>query len=541
MKKFLLLLVFLIFNIHSAQYSVSTSERNALISIYNQTNGDNWSQKWDLTKDPYYWYGVKIENGAVTELRLNGNLLEGNFPNSVLSLTNLKKLDVSSNKLTGNIPNLGSLINLTYLNISNNNLSGDFYSNISSLSNLEEILLGNNLGSLTSTNFSSFTNLKSLDLSGFGLTEIPSTLGSLSFLKNLNVSNNSITQFSNLSELGNLEELNISKNQLTEIPSEISALAFLKTLDASQNNLTKFSALNNITTLEWLSLENNNLQNLPTEIATLQNLIHLNLANNKLSSNFGTLSSLTKLEQLWLNHNEITAFPTEVLALPQLMSLSLQSNKLSGNLPANLPEICNISNNRYSATEIQNFLNQKPNNTDFVYSPQRYDEEKTEKAILAGAVSLNQLLSASDGYDFTWYKNLDNKTSTTTENYNINSVKATDFGKYTCEAILIKDNTLYILDFATFREPITLEKTETLATNNPNEKILAIYPNPVKDFLHIKNQNYKIENISIYDLSGKIIYSGKSTVINLQNFPTSTYILYIKTEEGYHHFKIIKK
>ena len=156
-------------------------------------------------------------------------------------------------------------------------------------------------------------------------------------------------------------------------------------------------------------------------------------------------------------------------------------------------------------------------------------------------VQTNQLLSSSDGYDFTWYKNLDNKTSTTTENYNINSVKATDFGKYTCEAILIKDNTLYILDFATFREPITLEKTETLATNNPNEKILAIYPNPVKDFLYIKNQNYKIENISIYDLSGKIIYSGKSTVINLQNFPTSTYILYIKTEEGYHHFKIIKK
>ena len=33
---------------------------------------------------------------------------------------------------------------------------------------------------------------------------------------------------------------------------------------------------------------------------------------------------------------------------------------------------------------------------------------------------------------------------------------------------------------------------------------------------------------------------GKSTVINLQNFPISTYILYIKTEEGYHHFKIIK-
>ncbi len=124
----------------------------------------------------------------------------------------------------------------------------------------------------------------------------------------MNVSNNSITQFGNLSALGNLEELNISKNQLTEIPSEISALAFLKTLDASQNNLTKFSALNNITSFRMVISKNNNLQNLPTEIATLQNLIHLNLANNKLSSNFGTLSSLTKLKQLWLNHNEITAF-----------------------------------------------------------------------------------------------------------------------------------------------------------------------------------------------------------------------------------------
>ena len=104
---------------------------------------------------------------------------------------------------------------------------------------------------------------------------------------------------------------------------------------------------------------------------------------------------------------------------------------------------------------------------------------------------------------------------------------------------MIKDNTLYVLDFATFREPITLEKPKRWQPIIPMKKF-AHLSKSCKDFLHIKNQNYKIENISIYDLSGKIIYSGKSTVINLQNFPTSTYILYIKTEEGYHHFKIIK-
>lgn len=94
MKKTILFLLITIFT--NAQWSISTSERNALISIYNQTDGANWSQSWDLEKDPYYWYGVKTLNGMVTELKLNGNLLKGNFPTSVFSLTNLKKLDLSS-------------------------------------------------------------------------------------------------------------------------------------------------------------------------------------------------------------------------------------------------------------------------------------------------------------------------------------------------------------------------------------------------------------------------------------------------------------
>lgn len=540
LKKILLFFI-LAFNILQAQYSISTSERNALIAIYNQANGNNWSQKWDITKDPYYWYGIKIENGAVTELKLNGNLLQGNFPSSILSLTNLKKLDLNSNRLTGNVPNLGSLLNLKYLNISNNQFDGDLSNSFSSLTHLQEIYLGNNSATLSSTDFSGFTQLQTLDISNFNLHEIPSSLTLLPLLKSLNISNNSINNYSNLSSLTHLEELSISGNALIQVPSEISALFNLKTLNISNNALTQFSALNGLSNLEWLSLENNALQNVPSEIGNLQNLIHLNLGYNKLSANFSVIALLPKLEQLWLNHNNITAFPLDLLPLPQLMCLSLQSNQLSGSIPLNIPEICNISNNRFSATEIQNYLDQKPNNTDFVYSPQRYDEAQTEKAILASSANLHQILSASDGYTFTWYKTLDTNISVNTETYTINSVKETDFDQYTCEAILIKDNTLYILDFADFREPITLAKDETLATQNPNEKILAIYPNPVEDFLFIKNQNHKIESITLYDLSGKIIFSGKNTTINMQNLSASTYILNIKTKEGFHNFKIIKK
>ena len=151
----------------------------------------------------------------------------------------------------------------------------------------------------------------------------------------------------------------------------------------SNNNIALFTNLQNLQNLEWLSLENNSIANIPSEISNLQNLIHLNLGRNKISAGFSSVINLPNLEQLWLNHNIITGnFPTELLTLPKLMSLSLQSNQLTGNIPNNIPEICNISNNKFTASEIQNYLNQNPQNTDFVYSPQRYDEIKTEKAVL---------------------------------------------------------------------------------------------------------------------------------------------------------------
>lgn len=541
MKRLLLLFVFAFITIQ-AQWSISTSERNALIAIYNQNNGANWNQAWDLSLDPYYWYGVKISNGGVVELNLSGNALEGNFPNAILNLTNLQKLDLSANKISGSVPNLNSLFSLTYLNLSENSLSGDA-SGIIQSNVLQSLLLGKNNFSLSSTNFlSGLSKLENLDLSNFNLNAIPSEINGLSYLKNVNLSNNTISNFSALNGMSSLQEINISNNNLTNLPSEITSLTSLKSLNASNNNITQFTNLQNLQNLEWLSLENNSLVNIPTEISSLQNLIHLNLGRNKISAGFSSITNLPNLEQLWLNHNTITGnFPTDLLTLPKLMSLSLQSNQLTGSIPNNIPEICNISNNKFTVSEIQNYLNQNFQNTDFVYTPQRYDDIKTDKAVLGTAIHLTQSLSKPDGYSFTWYKTLDKNTSISTESYEISSVKETDYDTYTCEALLIKDNTLFVLDFSDFREPITLEKTETLATDNPKEKILAIYPNPVKDFLYIKNKNYKIEKILLLDISGKIIFSGKSESINMQSLPSGNYVLNIQTNEGYHNFKIIKK
>lgn len=542
MKKIILFLLFSV--IIKAQWSISTSERNALIAIYQQSNGTLWSQPWNLEKDPYYWYGVKISNGIVTELKLNGNLLEGNFPNAILSLSNLKKLDLSSNKLSGNIPNLSSLNSLVYLNISNNEFTGDIWNSFSSLANLEELYIGNNNGTISNADFSGFTNLKHLDIARLNLTEIPSSLGTLNKLSSLNLSNNSITNFTNITPLIQLEEINLSGNALTKVPEEINNFLNLKTLNLSNNKIAQFSTLNSLHNLEWLSLENNNLNNIPTEITALEKLTYLNLSRNNISGGTGMLSTLINLEQLWLNHNKLKgSIPTNILSLPKLMNLSLQSNEFEGNIPDNLPDICNISNNRFSKNNIENYLQSNPENTDFVYSPQRYDEAKTVKAAINSSINLDQALSSSEGFQFYWLKTLDKNTSVNSENFTINSVKETDYDTYTCEALFIKNDTLYNVYFSDYREPITLENAETLGTDNPENKILVIYPNPTKDHINIKNKNYKIETFSLYDLGGRIIktFSGKETKLDLSNLPSSTYILNIKTPEGAQSFKIIKK
>lgn len=542
MKKIILFLLLSV--IIKAQWSISTSERNALIAIYQQSNGTLWSQPWNLEKDPYYWYGVKISNGIVTELKLNGNLLEGNFPNAILSLSNLKKLDLSSNKLSGNIPNLSSLNSLVYLNISNNEFTGDIWNSFSSLANLEELYVGNNNGTISSADFSGFTNLKHLDIARLNLTEIPSSLGTLNKLSSLNLSNNSITNFTNITPLIQLEEINLSGNALTKVPEEINNFLNLKTLNLSNNKIEQFSTLNSLHNLEWLSLENNNLNNIPTETTALEKLTYLNLSRNNISGGTGMLSTLINLEQLWLNHNKLKgSIPTNILSLPKLMNLSLQSNEFEGNIPDNLPDICNISNNRFSKNSIENYLQSNPENTDFVYSPQRYDEAKTVKAAINSSINLDQALSSSEGFQFYWLKTLDKNTSVNSENFTINSVKETDYDTYTCEALFIKNDTLYNVYFSDYREPITLENTETLGTDNPENKILVIYPNPTKDYINIKNKNYKIETFSLYDLGGRIIktFSGKETKLDLSNLPSSTYILNIKTPEGAQSFKIIKK
>ena len=536
----------MISNFLFSQWSISNAERSALVSIYNATDGDNWNRTWDLENDPRNWFGVSVVNGTVSELNLNGNALKGTFPAYITSLTHLKKLDLSNNQLSGEVPmGISSLSSLTKLDISNNRLSGNPANSLNGLFNVEDLALGGNIFTIPDANglLQSFNNIKILNIADLGLTGIPAKITTFANLETLILDNNPIpaNAFANIAGHPKLTNLSLSGLQLAQIPTQVSQLAQLLTLDLSHNSLTEQNAsgLSTLTNLEWLSLESNQLAQIPTQIAQLQKLKTLNLGRNNISGGFASITNLSNLQQLFLNNNLISGnFPSALLGMSRLMMLNLNSNQLSGELPDQLPAITHISNNRFSKNDLSNYIEDFAEQTDFNYSPQRYDSAKEVLGIIGQSAKLDQSLSGN-GYTFTWFKNLDRKTSTTTADLTFNNVEESDYATYTAEAYTYSVlNNSVVFDLSLFREPISLVKV--LGTVE-SSKYFNIYPNPTSDYLNIVSSKYDIQKVHIYDLSGKQMLSETQSRIDVTKLPSGVYMLIIKTQEGNKNFKFIKQ
>ncbi|KAJ8759148.1 hypothetical protein K2173_004155 [Erythroxylum novogranatense] len=215
-------------------------------------------------------------------------------------------------------------------------------------------------------------------------------VGNLSFLRIINLSNNSLghsippeigrlfrlrvldlssNMFSgeipvNISGCINLLKLNVSYNNLDgELPAELGSLSKLQLLIFSRNNLVGQipSSFGNLSSLERIYGTRNNLVgNIPETVKNLKKLQEFAFGANNLTGtvppSLYNISSLTLLS-LPVNQLHGTLPPDLGLTLPNLEILKFHTNRLSGPVP---PSVSNASNLVELSISTNNFTGKVP-------------------------------------------------------------------------------------------------------------------------------------------------------------------------------------
>ena len=121
---------------------------NALVALYDATNGDDWDDNTNWLSDEQIcdWYGVYCySDGYVDRISLYSNSLQGTIPTELGLLTSLQRLSVPYNSLTGMIPTeLGLLTSLQRLYVDDNSLTGAVPNEVCALRDIN----GGSLGTL---------------------------------------------------------------------------------------------------------------------------------------------------------------------------------------------------------------------------------------------------------------------------------------------------------------------------------------------------------------------------------------------------------
>eukprot|EP01041_Mallomonas_annulata_P001051 gene1051-2059_t len=268
------------------------------------------------------WKGF-MEFKFLVELDLSFNAMMGGLPSFTSTyLRNLQKLVLHCNLLSGNLPvELGSMTNLKHLVLSRNKFSGPIPSSLGRLTALKDLQLWQNkLSGPIPSELGDLHNLVRLSLDNCCLSgSLPPSLGVIP------------KQISNLDKL---KALTISDNQLTgDIPEEFGALIRLEALSLSGNQLTGEipMTIRNMRALRTLELQNNQLTGIiPPSLAVLSLLDQLLLNSNQLCGEIPpTLGELTNLTILDLQNNNLEGrIPMQLCLLTKLHTLTLDKNKL---------------------------------------------------------------------------------------------------------------------------------------------------------------------------------------------------------------------
>lgn len=301
-------------------------DRQALVDLYNATNGDNWTNNtgWLNGNPSNDWHGVEVDsNGRVIKLKLRQNNLKGTsgLPSSIGNLKKMTYFNVHHNEISGQLPEslfsqCTSLVYL-YLNQASAGLDGD-----NDPHEQAEVGSGDiHTGKRDTGAKNKFTG------------EIPSTTN----LPNLKWLTLSWTEISNVDPIifgGTstvLEGLYLTNN--------IGLAGTFKPIPPSIGNLTSLThlAVNSSKVNEYRDSWGGEL---PREFSNLTSLRHLRMGNNGFTGHFPSLENSLELRTLVISRTPFeTGFPIWMV---------------DGTIPN--PLICNVAWNAWTDAVLPNSL-----------------------------------------------------------------------------------------------------------------------------------------------------------------------------------------
>ncbi|KAM4704354.1 leucine-rich repeat-containing protein 18 [Rhinophrynus dorsalis] len=154
-----------------------------------------------------------------------------------------------------------------------------------------------------------FEGKRRLDLSNMGIAALPKCLLKLCDVEEMDLSRNLIRKVPDwIQRFQNLCWLDLHSNQIEKLPVSICQLHKLRHLNVCNNKLTT--------------------NGIPLELSQLENLSLLNLGLNTIDVLPTTVGALKELRELGLFDNQLTALPTNIVKLPKLKKLNTKRNPI---------------------------------------------------------------------------------------------------------------------------------------------------------------------------------------------------------------------
>ncbi|QLE57703.1 leucine-rich repeat domain-containing protein [Nostoc sp. TCL26-01] len=265
------------------------------------------------------------------------------IPEAIANLTNLTLLDLRDNQITEIPEAIAKLIHLTQFYLSRNQIT-QIPEAIANLTNLTQFYLNSNQITQIPEAIANLTNLTQFYLNSNQITQIPEAIAKLTNLTQFYLNSNQITQIPEaIAKLTNLTQFYLNSNQITQIPEAITKLTNLTEFYLNFNQITQIpEAIAKLTNLTQLYLSRNQITQIPEAIANLTNLTEFYLNSNQITQIPEAIANLTNLTEFYLSRNQINQIPEAIAKLTNLTQFYLGNNQIT-QIPEAIAKLTNLT------------------------------------------------------------------------------------------------------------------------------------------------------------------------------------------------------